>query len=73
MAAVLAAVSYSRGGFSPCLAGSARLVMVPGGSIIQLESGTISLAGYLSSPSVVSLKIDIAFAADSNKIRLLIA
>ena len=28
---------------------------------------------YLSSLSVISLKIDIAFAADSDKIRLLIA
>ena len=31
-----------------------------------------SLAGDLSSPSVVSLKIDIDFAADGDKIRLLI-
>ena len=29
-----------------------------------------ALAGYLSSPSVVSLKIDIAFSADRDKIRL---
>ena len=32
-----------------------------------------SLAGYLSSPSVVSLKIDIDFAAERDKIRLPIA
>ena len=41
MDAVLAAASYSRGGFSPCLAGSARRVMVPGGSTFHLEPGTI--------------------------------
>ena len=32
-----------------------------------------ALAGDLRSPSVISLKIDIAFAADNDKIRLLIA
>ena len=36
MAAAFGAVSYSRGGFSPCLALSARRVMVPGGSTFQL-------------------------------------
>ena len=41
MAAVLAAARYSRGGFSLCLAGSARRVMVPGGSTFHLEPGTI--------------------------------
>ena len=41
MAAVLAADSYSRGGFSPCLAISARRVRVPGGSTFHLEPGTI--------------------------------
>ena len=41
MAAVLADAIYSRGGFSPCLAGSARCVMVPGGSMFHLEPGTI--------------------------------
>ena len=33
MATVLATASYSRLGFSPCLAGSARRVMVPGGTV----------------------------------------
>ena len=33
MAAALADTSYSRGGFSPCLAGSARRVTVPGGTV----------------------------------------
>ena len=41
MAAVLAAARYSRGGFSLCLAGSARRVMVPGGSNFHLKPGTI--------------------------------
>ena len=41
MAAVLADAIYSRVGFSPCLAGSARCVMVPGGSMFHLEPGTI--------------------------------
>ena len=41
MAAALDAASYSRGGFIPCLAGSARRVMVPGGSTFHLEPGTI--------------------------------
>ena len=33
----------------------------------------LALAGNLSSPSVISLKIKIVFAADGNKIRLLIS
>ena len=41
MATLLAAASYSRGGFSLCLAGSARRVMVTGGSKFHLEPGTI--------------------------------
>ena len=47
MAAVWAAASYSRGGFSLCLAGSARRVMVPGGSTFHLEPGTIKSFDYL--------------------------
>ena len=43
MAAVLAAASYSIGDFSPCLAGSARRVMVPGVSTFHLEPGTIPI------------------------------
>ena len=42
MAAVLEAASYSKGGFSLCLAVSVRPVMVPGGSMSHLEPGTIS-------------------------------
>ena len=41
MAAVLAAASYSRIGFSPCLAVCARRVRVIGGSAFHLEPGTI--------------------------------
>ena len=41
MAAVLAAASYSRGGFSLCLAGSARRVMFPCGITFHMEPGTI--------------------------------
>ena len=37
MDAVWAAASYSRGGFSLCLAGSVRSVMVSGESTFQLE------------------------------------
>ena len=43
MAAVLVAASYSRRGFSPCLAVSARRVRVPGGSTFHLEPGTIDI------------------------------
>ena len=41
MAAVLAADSYSRIGFSPCLSVRAMHLGVPGGSAFQLEPGTI--------------------------------
>ena len=41
MAAVLAAASYYRVVFSPCLAISARRGMVPGGIMFHLEPGTI--------------------------------
>ena len=41
MAAVLAAASYSIGGFSLYLAGSMMTVMVPGRSTFHLEPGTI--------------------------------
>ena len=41
MAAVLAAASYSRIGFSTCLAVRARRVRVPGGSAFHLEPVTI--------------------------------
>ena len=41
MAAVWAAASYSRWGFSLCRAGNARRVMVPGGSKFHMEPGTI--------------------------------
>ena len=41
MAAVLAAASYSIGGFSLCLSVSARHVMVPGVITFHLEPGTI--------------------------------
>ena len=51
MAAVWAADSYSRGGLSLCLAGSARLVTVPGGSTFHLELITIVIP-YLSVESV---------------------
>ena len=50
MAAVLVAASYSRGGFSPCFAVSARRVMVPGGSTFHLEPGTI--------PTILSISLD---------------
>ena len=52
MAAVLAAASYSRIGFSPCLAVSARRVRVPCGSAFHLEPGTITLDGTLLVPDV---------------------
>ena len=42
MPAVLAAASYYRGGFSLCLAGSAKHDMVPGGSTFHLEPVTIT-------------------------------
>ena len=43
MAAMLAAASYSRIGFSPCLAVRAMRVRVPGGSAFRLEPGTIPI------------------------------
>ena len=47
MAAVLAATSYSRGGFSPCLAVSARRVRVADGSTFHLEPGKIHLHQHI--------------------------
>ena len=41
MAAVFTAASYSRIGFSPCLAVRARRVRVPGGSAFHLDPGKI--------------------------------
>ena len=52
MAVALAATSYSRGGFSLCLAGSTRRVMVPGGSTLHLEPGTIHPCWNLLVPDV---------------------
>ena len=46
MTAVLAAASYSRIGFSPCLAMHARRVRFPGGSASRLEPGIIMSAIY---------------------------
>ena len=51
MVAVLAAASYSRGGFIPCLAVSARPVMVPGGSTFHLEHGTLGGGGIPRTPA----------------------
>ena len=48
MAAVLAAASYSRIGFSTCLAVRVRRVMVPGGSVLHLEPVTIHLLWNLT-------------------------
>ena len=48
MASVLEAAIYSRGGFSLCLAGSARRVMVPGGSMFHLEPGKIVPSALIS-------------------------
>ena len=44
MAAVLAAASYSRIGFSLCLDVRARRVRVPGGIAFHLEPGTIEVS-----------------------------
>ena len=41
MAVVVVAASYSRGGFSHCLAISVRHVIVPGGGTFHLGPGTI--------------------------------
>ena len=43
MAAVLAAASYSRIGFSIYIAVRAQRVRVPGGSLFKLDPGTIPL------------------------------
>ena len=47
MVAVLVATSYSRGGFSLCLAASVRRVVVPGGSKFHLEPVIIHLCWNL--------------------------
>ena len=46
---------------------------VVGNKSLEETVAAFALAGYLSSPSVVSLKIDISFAADGDKILLPIA
>ena len=46
MAAVLAAASYSRIGFSLCIAVWAYRVRVPGGSTFHLEPGTIVISVF---------------------------
>ena len=51
MAAVLAAASYSRIGFSLYFAVRARRVRVPGGSKFHLEPGTIVLKFFYDSSS----------------------
>ena len=56
MAAVLAATSYYRGGFSLCLAGSVRRVMVPGGSRLHLKNGTIHPCWNLLIPDVLDAR-----------------
>ena len=53
MAAVLAAASYSRIGFSLCLSVRTRRVRVPGGNAFHLEPGTIIV---LSNHSQLGLK-----------------
>ena len=57
MAAVLAAASYSRGGFSPCLASIARRVLVPGGSTFHLEPGTMLAAARYSREDISVLAL----------------
>ena len=52
MADLLEAARYSRRGFSLCLDGSARRVMVPGGSMFHLEPGTIQPCWNLLVPDV---------------------
>ena len=62
MAAVLAAASCSRGGFSLYLVGSARRVIVPGGSTFHLEPGKLrySEVGVVSFPLLLDcFNIDI--------------
>ena len=59
MAAVLAATSYSRIGFSICLAVHARRLRVPGGSEFHLEPGTIGMSSskvYLSKEYILMIK-----------------
>ena len=56
MAAVLAADSYSRGGFIFYLADSARRVVVPGGSTFHLEPGTIHSCWNLLVPDVLDAR-----------------
>ena len=43
-----------------------------GNKFLRLSVVAFALAGDISSPSFISLKIDIAFATDGDKIRLLI-
>ena len=52
MAVLLAVASYSRGGFSSCIAGSARSVIIPGGSTFHLELGTIYGVVHVTSITV---------------------
>ena len=47
MAAMLAAASYSRKGFSLYFAVRARCVRIPGGSKFHLEPGTIVVVIYI--------------------------
>ena len=56
MAAVLAAASYSRGGFGLCLSGSTWRVMVPGGSMLHLEPGTIHPCWNLLVPDALDAR-----------------
>ena len=56
IAAMLAAASYSRGGFSICLASIARRVLVPGGSTFHLELGTIHPCWNLMVPDVLDVR-----------------
>ena len=53
MAVVFAATIYYRGGFSLCLAGNVRRVMVAGGSTFHLEPGTIHSWWNLLVPDVL--------------------
>ena len=56
MAVLLAASSYSRGGFILCLAGSARRVMVQGVSTFHLEPGTINPCWNLLVPDFLDAR-----------------
>ena len=53
MAALMEASSYSRIGFSLCLAVRARRVMVPGGSVFHLEPGKIHPCWNLTGTSCI--------------------